>query len=368
MLLGLTGLEIDGGIASVNRCIARALEHAAEQGHLQRVDRVLMLSGEVHRRLPSRFGVERRASGSQARFVLETWLAALRFRPDLILFDHVGIAQAGRLPLPGLRSRRQFVFVHGRELAVARSGSRAAALHRAERVLVNSEVTAGIVADEHPEVAERIRVVTLCIEPERVDLWESLDGAAGTPPPPREPAALIVGRMAAEERGKGHDVLLDVWPAVRERMPGAVLWIVGGGDDRARLEARARELGLEGAVCFLGRISDEELHQRYLRASVLVMPSRQEGFGLVYAEAMWHGLPCIGSRDDAARVVIRDGETGLLVGHGAPREIADAVVRILSDRDLAGRLGQAGRQEARDRFGFLRFRRDLLAALDLPDT
>ncbi len=364
LLLGLTGLEIDGGIASVNRCIARALDHSVARGELDRVDRVLLLSGDEEKRQLPGSGVERRAGGRQWRFVFEMWRSALQFRPDLVLFDHVGLARAGRLALPGMQGCRQAVFVHGEEVRVAGSGRQADALRHADRVLVNSEFTGEVVVAEHPELADRIRVVTLCIDPERVMLWERL-GAAAAPAVAREPAAMIVGRMLAEERGKGHDVLLDIWSAVRERVPQAVLWVVGGGDDRQRLERKSRHLGLEGSVHFLGRISDEELHARYQRARVLVMPSRQEGFGLVYAEAMWHGLACIGSREDAARVVIREGETGLLVGYGAADETREAVVRLLSDVELCSRLGSAGELDARERFGFPRFQRDLLAALGL---
>ena len=99
--------------------------------------------------------------------------------------------------------------------------------------------------------------------------------------------------------------------------------------------------------------------------SVFAMPSRQEGFGLVYAEAMWHGLPCIGSTLDAAGEVIADGETGLLVPYDAPEPLADALVRLLSDPALAARMGSAGAADARRRFGYARFRDDLLDALDL---
>ena len=76
------------------------------------------------------------------------------------------------------------------------------------------------------------------------------------------------------------------------------------------------------------------------------MPSRQEGFGVVYAEAMWHGLPCIGSTADAAGQVIKEGETGLLVSYGDRRAIADAVAWLLADPARARAMGEAGRRRA----------------------
>jgi phosphatidylinositol alpha-1,6-mannosyltransferase len=365
VLLGLTGLGIEGGIASVSRCVVRALEERVAAGSLERVDRVLLAPGEAHAVPPPRAGVERQAGGSQARFVLEFWRTALR-RPDLVFFDHVGLAQTGQLPLPGLRGRRQAIFVHGIELSAAREGRRAEALRRAWRIVVNSEYTAGLVEALDASLAPKIRVAPLCIDPARIEGWRALESDAGAPPE-KEPAALIVGRMMVEERGKGHDDLIAAWPEVLRRVPAARLWVAGGGDDRERLERDVRAAGLGEAVLFLGRISESELHDRMRRASVLAMPSRQEGFGLVYAEAAWLGTPSLGSGDDAARHVIRDGETGTLVPFGDRTAIAQALVAFLGDPERAARMGRAGQADARERFAYPRFRRDLLAALELPE-
>jgi phosphatidylinositol alpha-1,6-mannosyltransferase len=95
------------------------------------------------------------------------------------------------------------------------------------------------------------------------------------------------------------------------------------------------------------------------------MPSQQEGFGLVYAEAMWHGLPCIGSSSDAAREVIREGVTGTIVPYGDAGTLAGRIVAMLEDANGRLRMGENARIEARTRFAFPRFRADLLSALGL---
>jgi phosphatidylinositol alpha-1,6-mannosyltransferase len=170
--------------------------------------------------------------------------------------------------------------------------------------------------------------------------------------------------MSSEERGKGHEQLIDAWRKVRRAVPGAELWIAGGGDDVPRLEALARRCG-GGGVRFLGRVSDAELASLYRRASLYAMPSRQEGFGLAWAEAMWFGLPCIGSTADAASQVIDDGDSGRLVPWGDVPALARAVIEILSHPEEARRMGERGRQLVRERFGYARFRTDLLRALEL---
>jgi phosphatidylinositol alpha-1,6-mannosyltransferase len=362
ILLALTGLDIDGGIAVVSRGVARAIDEEIRAGRVARGDRVLLLEDPARPAPPPARGEQKLARGSQARFAWQTWRSYRRHRHDLVFFDLVGLARSIQLPLPSLPPPRYAIFVHGIELTAARGGSRARALAGANRLLANSAFTAASLRAQDPALGDRIRVVPLCIDPDRIATWEA---SAPEVPPAREPAALIVGRMASEERGKGHDELIAAWPEVRRRVPEAELWVVGGGDDVERLRARARENGVGEAVRFLGRIPDAKLGSLYRRASVFAMPSRQEGFGLVYAEAMWHGLPCVGSTADAAGCVIEADETGLLVPYGDVPAISEGVAALLGDPARARRLGEAGSRRARTTFTYDRFRRDLLAALDL---
>ena len=363
VLLGLTGLRIDGGIAVVNRCVARALDEQTRAGAVERVDRVLLLEEPDAGTPPPARGDDQLSHGSQPRFVWQLWRNYRRHRPQLVFLDQVGLARSLLLPLPGFPPPGSAIFTHGIELTAARKGYRARALAQAHVLLANSELTGQRLCSEHPDMANRVRVVQLCIDPERTESWE----AVGPMPPSheREPAALIVGRMWSEERGKGHDHLLEAWPDVRRRVPEAQLWIVGEGDDAERLQRKAGEIGIGESVHMLGRVSDEELGQLYRRASLFVMPSRQEGFGLVYAEAMWHGLPCIGSNADAAREVISDGESGELVPYGDVPALTASLISMLGERDRQQALGTAARRRARERFTYPRFRRDLLQALGL---
>jgi phosphatidylinositol alpha-1,6-mannosyltransferase len=254
------------------------------------------------------------------------------------------------------------VFVHGLELTNAGTGLRAQVLKNAWRLLANSNHTAERVAALLPETKSRIRVVPLCVEPDRVDEWKSqgaLSSEVG-----RRPAAMIVGRMWSEQPGKGHDALIEAMPEVLEVLPEAELWIVGQGDDSDRLSRKAEELGIAEAVIFHGRVSDEELSRLYQSASVFAMPSQQEGFGLVYLEAMWHGLPCIGSTADAARHVIPT-HAGRLVTYDDARETAKALKELLANPAETRSFGLAAREWVEERYSYDRFKRQLLESLEL---
>src|SRR5262249_57796215 len=125
--------------------------------------------------------------------------------------------------------------------------------------------------------------------------------------------------------------------------PNAVLAIAGDGDDRPRLEARSAELGLTNAVRFLGRVDDRQLDELYRSCRLFVMRSRDEGFGLVFLEAMRAGKPCIGGRG-AASEIIQHGVTGLIVDPDSRHELSAALERLYTEPDTCRQFGAAGRE------------------------
>jgi glycosyltransferase involved in cell wall biosynthesis len=121
-----------------------------------------------------------------------------------------------------------------------------------------------------------------------------------------------------------------------------------------------------GAVKLWGQVSDAELRERYRRCSVFAMPSRGEGFGLVYLEAMAFAKPCLASLDDAAAEVVVAEETGLLVRYADREGLLYALSRLLESRALRQRLGQAGRERVLSHFTERHFGDRLWRALSLP--
>jgi len=180
----------------------------------------------------------------------------------------------------------------------------------------------------------------------------------------REPFALIVGRMSSRERYKGHDELLETWPAVRAAVPGARLVIAGTGDDEPRLRARAAALGLGEAVTFEGAVDDARLAALYRDAACFAMPSRDEGFGLVFLEAMRAGTPCIAARG-AAEEIIEHGLSGLIVDPSDRDALASALVRLLSDGPARDAMGREAARRVAARFEAAHFAARLLRLLDL---
>ena len=154
---------------------------------------------------------------------------------------------------------------------------------------------------------------------------------------------LLVSRLDATEREKGHRELIAVLPRLLERFPAAQLVMVGAGSDLEPLRETARASSAAANIFLPGRMVEGGLEAIYRKAFAYVMPSRQEGFGLVYLEAMNYARPCLACHDDGGADVVVDGETGVL----APREFTDdelleGLSSLLVDRARARRYGEAG--------------------------
>ena len=247
---------------------------------------------------------------------------ALRIRCSIqdVLVWHLSFLQL----LPFMRSgrARAVLFLHGIEAWKPLGWLPRALLRRVDLFLSNSDYTWERFLVNNPTYrAAPHRTVHLGI---------------GTPlgvtpePPLSPPAALMIGRLARGENYKGHREMIAVWPAVRQQVPTAELWIVGDGDLRPELETLVSALGMQCGIWFFGRVSDEEKEQLLQRCRVMVLPSRGEGFGLVYLEAMRVGRPCLVSTLDAGSEVVNPPEAGLSVNPDDPLALADAICQLLT--------------------------------------
>ncbi len=122
--------------------------------------------------------------------------------------------------------------------------------------------------------------------------------------------------------------------------------IVGDGPERASLEARAHQLGLEGTVEFMGFVEQDGLIAHMKASKVFVLPSEREGFGLVVVEANACKLPVISIRHEmsATRELVQDGINGFLVSTASPEGIAEVIVKIVQDDALRARLAENGQR------------------------
>jgi phosphatidylinositol alpha-1,6-mannosyltransferase len=289
------------------------------------------------------------AAGSRLRFAAGALARRAQARGSLIFVTHLSLAPVGRL-VKMAAGGELCVFLHGVEAWRQLRARVSWGMSGADLLVSNSRFT----LERFREANDALAAIPgrVCYLPAR-DLGGGDRGAARRGAGPLR--VLVVGRLWGRGMVKGQKELISVWPRVLKDHPGAELWIVGEGEGRAQLEELACRGGVAGAVRFTGQVSDEELSSLYAASDIYAMPSYGEGFGLVFAEAMWHGLPCIASRFDAGSEVVRDGETGLLVDPAQPEELLAALRRLLADAGLRERMGGAGRRRAQEVFSLSGF-------------
>ncbi len=202
-------------------------------------------------------------------------------------------------------------------------------VRRADLVLTTSHYAAGRVRELYGVEAD--------IVPESIDLcaWRSLFDRNPATPDGGNFTVLSVCRLYPRKR---LEVLLR---AAARLKPAIAMRIVGRGPEEARLHALARTLGLERVVRWLGDISQDQLASEYNRADVFCLPSLQEGFGIVFLEAMAAGKPIVAARAAAAPEVVT---AGLLTEPDSDADLAAALDSLRRNPALRQRLGEAGRR------------------------
>jgi phosphatidyl-myo-inositol dimannoside synthase len=296
----------------------------------------------------------------RARFAVRLAAAQLGDANGWWMFGHVGIARAQNW-IPKALRRPYAVLLCGTEAwSPSLSPDRKKALECATSRVAISKFTADRIMSVHPDIG-RISVCPLALLPRENGLAVyDQDLVARV----AQPSVLIAGRMSSVERYKGHDELLECWPIVMQQVSGAQLVIVGRGDDAERLRAKAGELGIASNALFTGFVSDHTLDAIRKRVAMFALPSRGEGFGLVYLEAMRAGLPCLGGTEDAARDVIVDGKTGVLSDPRNRTELAGNIVRLLRSPELRAVYGAEGKRRFEEEFTFTRYCERLRAVLE----
>jgi glycosyltransferase involved in cell wall biosynthesis len=323
-----------GGIQRVSRSLLAGL---AEQGPVD--------AWSLHDRVPwpdaPPLAQIRAFAGSTPRFALAALRAALQ-PPRLVVAAHVQLAPIA-LPL-AWRGSPLIIYIHGVEVWRQPTSGERLAMSRAVRVVANSRFTLQRMEEFYGQLPIGIGQV---LPPGIAD--RPVRESAGEPH-----LVLMVGRMTAEDRYKGHDELLEIWPSIVNAVPDARLVFVGDGDDRARLEVKSRQLELSSCVEFTGTVDDQAIEELYARAAVVALASRFEGFGLVLLEAMRASRPVLAA-PGAAEEIVEPEKTGLIADPAHPAALRTALLTLLGDPARARGMGAEGRRRFEERFTERRF-------------
>jgi phosphatidyl-myo-inositol dimannoside synthase len=295
------------------------------------------------------------------KIALFFYLLRLMPRIETLVLGHVNLAPIGLL-LRFARPRIQYcVVTHGVEVWEPLPMFRRLGLQHAQKVIAVSEYTKTAMVKTHKLNPQRINVLAPALDPSFAE--DSCNGSSFSLPPDAL-AILTVGRLISSEPGKGIESVIEVLPNVIKTVPNVFYVVVGEGDLRPRLEELAREHAVQDHVIFTGPAQLEQLKTYYKRADVFVMPSRQEGFGIVFLEAMFFGKSVIAGDHGGAPEVVQDGVTGFSVNPNDLEMLTDRLVQLLQDEALRTQMGAAGRKRLEQTFTFPPFAKRLTQILD----
>ncbi len=292
------------------------------------------------------------AGKSKAKFVRQFLRYITSSRYDWIIFGHVSLSPLALIARLFNRHVKTGIAAYGIEVWGLLSKLERQALGQADVMLAISEYTKAQLT-KNPEVkADKVRIFPCTLDPHwQLDAYVEMPSQA-------PPVLLSVARINKDDRYKGIDNVIRSLPAVVREVGPVEYRVVGRGDDAPRLRALAAGLGVSRYVNFMGRIADAELREQYKRCSMFVMPSNEEGFGIVFLEAMAYGKAVVGGTNGGTPSVVKDGETGLLVDGSDVAGIARSLIALLSDKEMRERMGRAGHQRLSDHFTFDQFARN----------
>lgn len=352
-----------GGMQRFNQRVVRALLELREKGLVQGVRTIALWDTpeDIHRALTG--APHYAGQHKKLRTILQFLKELCFFRPDIVLYGHVllsPLSVAARIVLPKVKN---LLFAHGIEVwgepfRRISLGERLAVRLGCQRIITVSRFTAQRMERVYRIGAQRYRVL-----PNAVDLDDQAPSCMLSHPNTQRPIMLTVARLTEKDRGKGIDKVLQALPVVLSKFPTVQYLVVGEGPLKEELTALAARLGVHKHVHFLGRVSDEKLAELYSSASVFVMPSSKEGFGIVYLEAWAHGVPVIAGKHDAGSEVVTHGLNGLTVNPDSVSEIVEAIVWLLSHPTEAHKMGQAGYETVKRLYTHEHFRARLAEIL-----
>ena len=257
---------------------------------------------------------------------------------DIVILSHINLLSIGYFIKLLSPKTKLVLYAHGIEVWGPLSSLRKKMLHKCDMVLAVSHFTKGKMMQQYNLSRDKINVINNCIDPYLpLPASEEKDEALLQKYrfSKNDIILMTLTRLSSKELYKGYDHVLISLSHLKQKFPAIKYLIVGNYDDeeKKRLDEIIRQHSLQQHVVFTGYIPDEELAKHYHLADVYVMPSKKEGFGIVFIEAMYYGLPVIAGNKDGSADALLNGRLGILVDPDNQNEIDGAIEKIILDRN-----------------------------------
>jgi len=269
-------------------------------------------------------------------FILKSFVETLVKRPDMVFCAHISFSPIAYF-LKWFFGIPYIIFTYGTEVWDIKNDFYRKALQNTQLVLTISRYTALKLRGQIPTLESKIFFLKPVADSTRFSIKEKPQYLVQRHGLADAKILLTVAHLYPTEESKGYLRVIDALPLVRDVFPKVRYVIVGAGmkgfgDNRERIRAYAKERGISERVILAGRVPDEEIADYYNLCDLFVMPSSQEGFGVVFLESLVSGRPVIAGNRDGSRDAVLDGELGILVDPDDTDSTARAIIEMLKGR------------------------------------
>jgi len=283
-------------------------------------------------------------------FVIGSFLKFIFYQPDLILCNHINFTPLAFFYKKIFKIPYGFI-AYGIDVWNLKNYS---GLTNSNFIISLSQYTKNKILENNKNLKISILVINPIVDIERFKILDTKTKVFSQYNLPfNKKIILTICRLAKSEKYKGYDKVIQALPKILEQVKDAVYVLIGDGDDLVDVKKLIEELNLKEKVYLLGAIKNEFIPQILNTADVFIMPSKGEGFGIVFIEALACGVPVIAGNKDASKEALLNGELGILVDPDNIDEIAEAIIKVLKG-EAPKHLYDKNylRQKAIENFGF----------------
>jgi len=362
LFLNLRAFSITGGIEKFNCAFLKALSELEKEGSVV-ANGWSMYDDKCNAKYfePAYYKCFK---GKRLQFVFEAWKAGSKY--DTIILGHINLSLAGwgiKRMFPG---KQVILITHGIEVWTKLKGVKDRLIKHADNILSVSNFTKSTIAKVHNIDPGKIAIFHNTLDP-----YFALPDGFQKPGylmdryglQPESPVIFTLTRLSFSEKYKGYDKVMQILPRLKALYPEVKYILSGKPDEREknRLTELKESYRIKDEVLLTGFVKDEEVTDHYLLADVFILPSRKEGFGIVFIEAMACGVQVIGGNKDGTVDALQEGELGYLIDPDDELEIFKALHMLLSVKDKTGKdfIKRELQQKVYNAFGFETYKRNL---------
>lgn len=326
--LNLTTFSKHGGIERFNRCFLKALKDIQQDTQLESIAYSMHDTNIIE----AYYDKERYRgfNGNKISFVIQSVLKA--FSSDIVILGHVNLAIVGLIIKRIYPKKRVLLITHGVDVWSELDGVKRKFLKVVDEIVCVSQFTKNKLVDVNKVAAEKVRIFPNTIDPyfpipESFNIDTDLRSRYNLDK--EDYVVFTLTRINEKEGFKGYDNVITALADIIDKVPRAKYVLAGKYTDveKQRIDDVVKRYNLSDNVIFTGFIKEEELVSHYLMADIFVMPSKKEGFGIVFLEALVCGLPVIGGNADGSYNTLLEGDLGTLVNPDSTEEIGAAILK-----------------------------------------